>query len=247
MHPFRRRYLNAISEALMMEEVFYCILCKRPMSPAQGIGECSFCGKREEADYVCPSGHYICEDCRIASSDRIIKRVCEVTRETDPIRIAVLLMKHPAIRMHGPEHHYLVSCVLLAALRNLGNFEVDNSALEKAVARGKRIPLGSCGLWGACGAAIGVGIAISVATKSSWTADKERSLSMQATCEALSEIAKIGGPRCCKASTFAAIEAASKFLKQEFGVDFTSLTSPRPCCFKAINDECLGNKCPYFE
>jgi hypothetical protein len=36
-------------------------------------------------------------------------------------------------------------------------------------------------------------------------------------------------------------------LKQEFGVDFTSLTSPRPCCFKAINDECLGNKCPYFE
>jgi len=229
-----------------MEETFYCILCKKPMSPALGIAECSFCGKREKADYVCPSGHYICEDCRISSSDRIIKKVCEATQETDPIKIAILLMKHPAMQMHGPEHHYLVSSVLLAALRNLGKFEIDNSAFEKAITRGKRIPLGSCGLWGACGAAVGVGIAVSVATKSSWASDKERSLSMQATCEALSEIAKIGGPRCCKASTFAAIEAASKFFEREFGINFTSLTSPHPCYFKAFNDECLRYKCPYF-
>jgi hypothetical protein len=217
------------------------------MSPAIGIVGCSFCGKKEKADYVCPSGHYICEDCRISSSDRIIKKVCEATKETDPIKIAILLMKHPAIQMHGPEHHYLVSSVLLAALRTLGKFKIDNSVFDEAISRGKRILLGSCGLWGACGAAVGVGIAVSVATKSSWTSDKERSLSMQATCEALSEIAKIGGPRCCKASTFAAIETATKFLEREFSIIFPNLTNPRPCYFKVFNNECLGDKCPYFE
>jgi hypothetical protein len=229
-----------------MEEKFYCILCNELMLPAQGmIAECSFCGKREKADYVCPNEHYVCEECRIASSDSIIKRVCEATRERDPVKIAVLLMKHPAIPMHGPQHHYLVSCVLLAALRNIGGFEIDSSMFEMAIARGRRVPLGSCGLWGACGAAVGVGIAISVVMKSTWTSDRERSLSMQATCEALSKIAKIGGPRCCKASTFAAIEAASEFLKREFGINITS-TIPNPCPFKAFNDECLKDRCPYF-
>jgi hypothetical protein len=216
------------------------------MQPAQEIAECSFCGKKERADYVCPEGHYICEECRVAAADGLVKKVCIVTQEIDPMKIAVLLMKHPAIQMHGPQHHYLVSSVLLAALRNLGKFKIDNSAFEEAISRGKRILLGSCGLWGACGSAVGVGIAVSIATKATWTSDKERSLSMQATCEALSEIAKIGGPRCCKASTFAAIETATKFFEREFGIRFPNLTNPRPCYFKTLNNECLGDKCPYF-
>lgn len=230
-----------------MEETFYCCLCKKPMSPSSEIVECSLCGKREKADYVCSDGHYICEDCRLAPPDRLVKRVCEATRETDPTKIALLLMKHPAIQMHGPEHHYLVGCALLAALRNLGNFKIDDSAFDKAISRGRRVLLGSCGLWGVCGAAAGVGIAVSIATEATMMSDKERSLSMQATSEALGEIAKIGGPRCCKASTFTAIETAARLFEREFGIKFSSQENPRPCCFKVLNDkECLGDKCPYL-
>jgi len=229
-----------------MEETFYCFLCKKPMSLSSEIVACSLCGKREKADYVCPDGHYICEDCRLAPPDRLVKKVCEATKETDPMKIALLIMKHPAIQMHGPEHHYLVSCASLAALRNLGKFKIDGSAFDKAISRGKKVIFGACGLWGVCGAAAGIGIAVSIATKANMMSDKERSLSMQATSEALNEIAKIGGPRCCKASTFAAIEAAARFLEREFGVKFSSLENPRPCYFKVLNKECLGNKCPYF-
>jgi len=229
-----------------VKEMFHCCLCKKPMSPSSEIVACSLCGKREKADYVCPHGHYICEDCRIAPSERLVRKVCEATRETDPMKIAILLMKHPVIQMHGPEHHYLVSCALLAALRNLGKFEIDDSAFDKAISRGKRVLLGSCGLWGVCGAAAGVGIAVSIATKATMMSDRERSLAMQATSEALSEIARIGGPRCCKASTFAAIETAARFFEREFGIKFSSLENPRPCHFRALNDkECLGDKCPY--
>lgn len=230
-----------------MEETFYCFLCKKPMTPSSEIVKCSLCGKREKADYVCPDGHYICEDCRLAPPDRLVKKVCEATRETDPMKIAILLMKHPAIKMHGHEHHYLVSGALLAALRNLGKFKIDDSAFDKAISRGKRVLFGSCGLWGVCGAAAGVGIAVSIATKATMMSDKERSLSMQATSEAMMEIAKIGGPRCCKASTFAAIETAARFFEQNFGIKFSSLENPRSCYFKVLNDkECLRDKCPYF-
>jgi len=229
-----------------MEEIFYCCLCNKPMSPSQEIVECSFCGKMEKADYVCPDKHYICEDCRLASPDMLVNKVCVATRETDPMKIAILLMKHPAIQMHGPEHHYIVSCALLATLRNMGKFNIDDSAWDQAISRGKRILLGSCGLWGVCGSAAGVGIAVSTATKATMMSDKERSLSMQATSEALNAIAKVGGPRCCKASAFTAIETAAKFFEREFGIKFSNLENPRPCYFRALNNkECLGDRCPY--
>jgi len=228
-----------------MEQTFYCCICNKPMSPSLEIVSCSFCGKREKADYVCPESHYICEECRLASSEILVEKVCKATKETDPIKIALLLMKHPAVPMHGPEHHYLVCASILAALRNLDKFKIDDSAFDMAISRGKKVLLGSCGFWGVCGSAAGVGMAVSIATKATFMSDKERSLAMEATSEALSEIAKIGGPRCCKASTFAAIETAARFFEREFDIKFPSLTNPRPCSFKTFNKECLGDKCPY--
>lgn len=229
-----------------MKETFYCYLCGKPMASSSEIAACSFCGNKEKADYTCPDEHYVCEDCRLASPDKLVKKVCLTTQEADPMKIAVLLMKHPAIQMHGPEHHYLVSCSLLAALKNLQKFNIDNTAFDDAISRGKRILLGSCGLWGVCGAAASVGIAVSIATKATMMSDKERSLSMQATSEALSEIAKISGPRCCKASVYSAIKTATVFFERKFGIKFSNLENPQPCYFKALNEECLGNKCPYW-
>jgi hypothetical protein len=229
-----------------MEETFYCSICNKPMSPSSEIVSCSFCGKREKADYVCPENHYICEECRLATSDKLVEKACKASKEKDPMKLALLLMKHPAVPMHGPVHHYLVGSVILAALRNLDKFKIDDIAFDWAISRGKQVILASCALWGACGAAISVGTAVSIATKATFMSDRERSLAMQATSEALSEIAKLGGPRCSKASTFTAIEAAARFFEREFDIKFANLTNPRPCYFKTLNKDCLGPKCPYY-
>lgn len=229
-----------------MQKTINCLFCEKLMLPSSEIVACLFCGKTEKADYVCPNGHYMCENCRLAPSDKIIKTVCLTTQEIDPLKTAILIMKHPAVQIHGPEHHYLVSSVLLSTLRNLRKFKVDNTAFDEAIARGKRVLLGSCGLWGVCGAAAGVGIAISIVTKATMLSDKERSLSMQATSGALSKIAKIGGPRCCKASVFAAIEAAAAFFERELNIKFPSLKKPHPCYFKDLNKECLRDRCSYW-
>lgn len=162
------------------------------------------------------------------------------------MEIVLPLLRHPAITMHGPEHHYLVACALLAALKNSGKFNIGDSIFDDATGRIRKIPYGSCGSLGACGAAVGVGVAISIATSANMMSDRERSLSMQCVSEVLRKISEIGGPRCCKASTFASLELAARFLDRNLGVKFPSTENQNPCEFADYNKDCLKGRCPYY-
>lgn len=228
-----------------MEEAYKCIICGEDAYPSTEKASCSYCGKVEKADYLCGRGHYICEECRLASPEELVKKTCQHSGEKDPVKIAELLMKHPAITAYGPEHHYMVAAVILAALRNNGIVEVDASMIDRAIARAKRIPLGACGSWGACGAAVGVGIAFSVAWNVDMMSEEGRSVIMKLVSEALEEISKIKGPRCCKASVYAALNVVKRFLKERFNVSFVEQRVR--CPFKAVlRQHCLGVKCPYY-
>ena len=228
-----------------MEEVYHCLICRQPMRSTKEIIPCFYCGKREKADYTCPDGHYVCEECRLATPDEIAKKTCEASMEVDPLKIAFKIMSHPAVPMHGPMHHYLVACTLLAALKNATKFKAEGATFEDALRRGKLIPFGSCGSLGVCGAAAGVGIAVSIFTGATVMSDKERSLAMQAVAEALRNIAEIGGPRCCKASAFTAIITGAKFFKNlESSIQIPE--KPQFCSFASVNEDCLKEKCPYF-
>ena len=67
--------------------------------------------------------------------------------------------------MHGPEHHIMVGAVLIAAYDNCGGKIDREQALREMKKRGSTYPGGSCGLWGACGAAVSTGMFISIITK----------------------------------------------------------------------------------
>jgi hypothetical protein len=144
-----------------LEESFECLVYDKVMLRSDQTSSCSYCGKSEVADYRCSDGHYVCEECRLSTAEHLVKTTCNHTKETDPLKIANLLMKHPAIPMHGTEHHYLASCAILACMRNLGLSDIDPAQIDRVTALARIPPLGSCALWDACGAAIGVGIAFS--------------------------------------------------------------------------------------
>ena len=60
--------------------------------------------------------------------------------------------------MHGPEHHVMVGAALLTAYKNAGgNIELKDALIEM-MHRGKAVPGGACGFWGACGAGISAGM-----------------------------------------------------------------------------------------
>jgi hypothetical protein len=219
-----------------------CVVCNKLMMPSKHMSECTFCGKNETADYQCPDDHYVCEECRILTAESLVKKTCQHTKETDPSKIANLLMKHPAIPTYGTEHHYLVSCATLAAMRNLGLVEIGPREFDKAASLAKIPPLGSCALWGACGAAIGVGAAFSIAMKVNIMSGQSRSLVLNLVSETLKEISKLGGPRCCKASVILALDVAKRFLAETYDVKFDE--TKRSCEFADQNlADCPGERC----
>lgn len=222
---------------------YTCVICGGELQRVDTVAPCSFCNQEMPARYMCAAGHHICEECQLADWPQLVERVCEGSRETDPIKIVNLIMKHPMSIMHSPQHHIMVTPAILAALRNSGQRPLAPGRLSTAIERTKGIPLGACGMRGECGAATSVGALVSILTGASFMKDKERSLSLQATAETLLAIARAGGPRCCKQSVYLAIETASIFLKRELGLDLA--VEPR-CEFFDRNKECKKERCQYY-
>lgn len=223
---------------------YTCVICGNELQRVSTTAVCSFCNLETPARYLCVNGHHICEECQLAEWPQLVERVCAGSRDTDPSRIANLIMKHPMAIMHSPQHHIIVAPVFLTALNNAGVRPLNPGRLSTAIERTHGIPLGACGTRGECGAATSVGALVSVLTGASFTKDKERSLALRATAETLLAIAQSGGPRCCKQSVYLALETASIFIRRELKVDLP--VNPQ-CEFSVRNRECKKERCKYYE
>jgi len=229
-----------------------CLLCGADLAYFAAARDlaCAVCGETRPADAACAAGHFVCDACHRGSASDWIERRCATTTEPDPLRIALELMRTPHVKMHGPEHHFLVPAVLLAAWDLAGGPAWLKSSdgrveqLRKARRRAEQVPGGFCGTHGACGAAVGCGIFVSVITKATPLSRQEWRLSNEATAEALQAIAERGGPRCCKRDSFLAIVTARDFVADRFGVDLP-IAEPVLCEFRELNKQCLGEACPF--
>ena len=223
-----------------------CLICKAPLVYLNEDAEmtCAICGKTERSKTRCTAGHYVCDDCHTQGIDAIFG-VCLASRSKNPIEILNELMALPFSHMHGPEHHTMVGAALLTAYRNAGG-EIDlEKALVEMRSRGKDVPGGICGFWGACGAGISSGIFISIATGSTPLAEAPFGLSNKMTARSLSAIGEIGGPRCCKRDSYLSILQAIDFVKEHLGVEMEK--GDIVCAYSAQNNQCIHARCPFFK
>ena len=208
--------------------------------------ECIYCGKQEDAVILCPEGHYVCNECHASDSIKIITSYCLTTGSKNPMEMAKAIMNHSAMPMHGPEHHAMIAGVLVAAYRNLTG-EATDEQITEAIRRGSTIPGGYCGLYGADAAAIATGIAMSVVLKASPLTDYERRCANMMTSRALAAISGNRGARCCKRSTFAAMEAAIQYFREVLGVEFERVPVSRlKCEHSHRNKQCSGIDCRFY-
>jgi hypothetical protein len=221
-----------------------CVICDAELYETDTVAVCSFCGRETPAEYLCPNGHHVCEECQLADPLQVVERVCEGTRKPDPGAVVNLIMKHPAMVMHGPAHHALVAPAILAALANGDQRPLKPGRLGSAIKRTADIPFAACGTRGECGAAVSVGALVSILTGASYLKDRERSLALRATAEALQAIAEAGGPRCCKQSVYLSLEAAAAFIRRELNLDLPLTVR---CEFSRRNEECKRERCQYYE
>lgn len=165
-----------------------------------------------------------------------------------PIEIVREVMDDVNFPMHNFAHHYLVPAVLLAAMsvRDGSTAESFEKRLAETAKRAKNVLPAFCGFYGACGAAVGCGIFMSVYTGTTPLSKDTWSLCNYATSGALEKMADLGGPRCCKRNTFTAF----KFMKQ-YMVDNLSAELDLPeeieCGYSKFNAECIKKDCPYYK
>ncbi len=221
-----------------------CLICKAPLIylKTDEIMECEICHKKENSKTRCVNGHYVCNECHTAGLDTIVG-LCLAETSKDPVAIIEKMMALPFCHMHGPEHHVMVGAALLTAYRNAGG-QIDlEKALSEMINRGKKVPGGACGFWGACGAGISSGMFISIISESTPLANEPFALSHWMTARSLTSIAEVGGPRCCKRDSFLSILAAIDFVKENFGVE---MERPRISCTHYMNNnQCIGKRCPF--
>ncbi len=224
-----------------------CLVCGQELVYLQQEESqtCAYCGQEYLSDARCVQGHFVCDVCHRAGANDLIERFCASTTATDALEMAVTLMNHPAVNMHGPEHHFLVPAVLLTAYYNRLGGEEKIVKIQQARKRAENIKGGFCGFYGNCGAGVGTGIFISLITGATPLSKREWQLSNRMTAECLLSIAEHGGPRCCKRDTYLALLSARDFLKANFAIDLEMASSIR-CQFSAINRECLQHECPFF-
>lgn len=221
-----------------------CLICKAPLEYLESdiLMECEICHKKENSKTRCVHGHYVCNECHTQGLDTIVG-VCMEETSKDPIAIMDRMMSMPFCHMHGPEHHVMVGAALLTAYKNAGG-QVDlHKALLEMISRGKSVPGGACGFWGACGAGISSGMFVSIITGSTPLTEESFALSHQMTAASLGRIGEVGGPRCCKRDSYLSILAAIDFVREHFGIE---MERPEVVCHYSVqNNQCIGKRCPF--
>ena len=221
-----------------------CLICGAPLEYIQEdeLMTCALCGKKEPSKTRCVKGHYVCNECHTRGLDSIVG-VCLASESRNPVEILETMMEMPFCHMHGPEHHVMVGSALLTSFKNAGGGIDLPRALREMFRRGKSVPGGACGFWGACGAAVSAGIFVSIVTMASPLAVEPWGLANLMTSRALERIGTVGGPRCCKRNSFLAVLTAVEFAKEKLGVSME--TTPVICSRSTRNSECIGARCPF--
>ena len=225
-----------------------CLVCGKPLVYFKEAKEmtCSVCGRTFSSYASCEDVHFVCDECHEKKGVEAIMDVCRESKSRNPIAIMQELMENPYIYMHGPEHHIMVGAALLTAYHNCGGEVELDAALDEMKARGSQYPGGSCGFWGCCGAAVSVGMYMSIATQATPLTTTSWKYSNQITAEALKAIGDLGGPRCCKRNSFTAAKAAVEFTKKHLGIEM-ELPEKIECDFSLENKQCKKKACPYYK
>lgn len=240
------KFNNAIGGKQMRNKC-NCLVCGDELeySLSSYKQQCYYCKEEKYTNAQCKNGHFVCDNCHSANAYEIIERYCISSKLRNPLKMAMDLMVHPAVKMHGPEHHFLVPAVLITAYYNcLNEHSSIQQKLLEAKSRAKNVLGGFCGFYGNCGAAVGTGIFMSIITDATPLSKREWSLCNLMTANSLKSIAEHGGPRCCKRDSFLAIKEAIKFTKENTSVSMEDVEAV--CIFSQLNSQCLKEECIFF-
>ena len=205
---------------------------------------CQFCDRIALSNACCESDHFVCDQCHQEEGIEAIRSICTSTREQDMIALLQLIRSHPSIPMHGPEHHAIIPGIFLACYRNCGG-DIGTKEILTGINRGADVPGGVCGFWGACGAAIGIGIGVSTILAATPLTPGPRQLAQTFSSRILAILAGFKGGRCCQRETYIALTEAAKLSAELLSIPLQA-NAVLHCDQYLHNKECIRKQCPLW-
>ena len=129
-----------------MENKSGCLVCGEDLvyQSDDKTVECYYCKGTFQSNVTCIKNHYVCDKCHSQSGVDLIGTYCLNSKSVNPLEMAIEIMQSEKIKMHGPEHHFLVPAVLISAYCNAINDDSKPVKLGIARKRAEKIP---GGLW----------------------------------------------------------------------------------------------------
>lgn len=184
------------------------------------------------------------------SYDQITETCLEAFRksETNALGLLEKLMDRPGVPMHDPIHHYIMPALLLtlAARKTDKSGEELAKLLQVAEERARKLLPGFCGWWGACGSAVGCGVFASIWSDASPKKEENWAQSNAFTAKCLANVSSVGGPRCCKRTSYLSLLAAIPAARELFDLDLGDIPKPA-CTWSHFNKECRKEGCPFYQ
>ena len=224
-----------------------CMVCGEELQYSTLPTRCScyYCGAEEMSATRCEAGHFVCDRCHSSDSAAVLEHLLVSARDTDLLGLMDRVRQHPAVPMHGPEHHALVPAVILSVARALGA-PIGDEEIRAGLTRGAQVPGGVCGFWGVCGAAIGAGIAAAILLESTPVQASPRQRSQRLTARVMDAVADIEAGRCCQRESWVALTTLSALSGEHLGLHLPAEATVR-CRQYQQNHECIYSDCPLWE
>lgn len=158
------------------------------------------------------------------------------------------LMHLEGLPVHCPYHHYIVPAAMLVqtAIQTGADRQTLEEWLAKAQERAKTVPAGFCGECGTCGAAVGIGIFVSVYTGATPMSIENWQWANEVTGKCLMRIASFPGPRCCKRTCYLALVEGVPYANEKCGLSL-EVDPALVCEFSTRNPTCNKEGCPFCE
>jgi hypothetical protein len=225
-----------------------CSVCGEPLlyKKEAHLHKCYHCGSETKTNVFCTNNHFVCDECSRRDVYEIIINECIKYTGTAPFELAGKILNSPKLWIHGPEHHLIVPCVMLTVYLNHKNRQEEKAErLKDAKTRALKVHDGICATHGTCGGAMGVGMFFSIILDVNELQDKNYAYINQATANTLLNVARYGGPRCCKRSTFFGLLQIRNQLADDFNI-VLPIPEKIQCSFVAQNKECTKQNCLFF-
>ncbi len=225
-----------------------CTICGEPLIYKKELTtkSCYHCGISVPTNTICTNGHFVCNECSRRDVYDMIVYECINNQGIELFDLANKIMSSKLVKMHGPEHHLIVPSVMLSVyLNKKKQFDLKREFINDAKTRALKVHDGICATHGVCGGAMGTGLFFSIILNVSELDGQNYAYINMATANTLIDIAKYGGPRCCKRSSYFGLLQIRNLLSDDFDVKLP-IPSCIKCQFSSKNKECTKENCLFY-